>query len=205
MRLMTTRKAGLGRKYLRVTNFVMPAFACVGAVKNSDGFIALWHVPRDDKTNWRYEWIFYRDREMDMEALRKDRLAETTAERKFVRTMENRYLQDREAMITENYSGIGPRFPLHDAMAIETMGPIQDRTKEYLGHSDVAIIAARKMMMEGMDAIEKGEDPPGVIRDASKRTVPNLVVFNEAIHEDTDVAEHCRQLVAKARAKVPAE
>ncbi len=205
VRIMTTRNAGKGKKFLRVTNFVMPSFACVGSVKNSDGFIALWHVPRDDETNWRYEWIFYRDREMDMAALAKDRLAETTAERRFMRTIKNRYLQDREAMITENYSGMGPRFPLQDAMAIETMGPIQDRTKEYLGVSDMAIIAARKMMLEGMEAIEQGEDPPNIVRDPAKRTYPNLVVFNEAIDEDVDVKTHCRELTEKASAKVPAE
>ena len=200
VRILTSRKAGDGKKFLRVTNFLMPASACVGTVKNSDGWIALWHVPRNDETNWRWEWIFYRDREMDMEHLAQSRLSETTAERKFTRTLANRYLQDRDAMETENFSGIGPHFHMHDAMAIETMGPIQDRTKEYLGHSDVAIIAARKMMLDGMKAIEEGRDPPGVIRDPAKKNVPDLLVFNEALPEDTDVKAHANGLAAKAHA-----
>jgi phthalate 4,5-dioxygenase len=41
------------------------------------------------------------------------------------------------------------------------MGPICDRTHEHLGTSDRAIIAARQLLFDGMDAIERGESPRG--------------------------------------------
>lgn len=80
-----------------------------------------------------------------------------------------------------------------------------DILSEELGVSDMAIIAARKMMPRGMEAIEQGEDPPNILRDPAKRTSPNLVVFNQAIDDHVDVKTHCRKLTETARAKVPAE
>jgi len=44
----------------------------------------------------------------------------------------------------------------------EGMGPIVDRSREYLGTSDKAIIAMRKLLMEATQAVERGEDPPGI-------------------------------------------
>src|SRR5919201_4154091 len=46
-----------------------------------------------------------------------------------LRTMANRYLQDREEMKTQTFAGLGRYFYAHDAVATETAGPIQDRTR----------------------------------------------------------------------------
>ena len=42
------------------------------------------------------------------------------------------------------------------------MGPIVDRSREYLGTSDKAIIAMRKMLLEATYAVERGEKAPGI-------------------------------------------
>jgi hypothetical protein len=39
------------------------------------------------------------------------------------------------------------------------MGRIQDRTREHLGQSDKAIIAYRRLLREGIEAVQKGERP----------------------------------------------
>jgi hypothetical protein len=41
------------------------------------------------------------------------------------------------------------------------MGPIYDRTKEHLGSADLAIITARRMLLEAAKDVEDGKDPVG--------------------------------------------
>ena len=42
------------------------------------------------------------------------------------------------------------------------MGPIVDRTRENLGPADKAVVATRKLLLEAMETVERGGDPPGV-------------------------------------------
>ena len=42
------------------------------------------------------------------------------------------------------------------------MGPIVDRSAEYLGTTDRAIVTMRRMLLEATHAVERGEMPPGV-------------------------------------------
>ena len=56
-------------------------------------------------------------------------------------------------------------FGSQDAMAWETQGAITDRGRENLGVSDQGVALYRKLLAEQIDAVEKGSDPHGVIRD----------------------------------------
>ena len=47
-------------------------------------------------------------------------------------------------------------------------GAISDRTQEHLAASDKGVILYRKMLMEQMDKVERGEEPMAVIRDRSE-------------------------------------
>ena len=71
---------------------------------------------------------------------------------------ENDYGLDRKAQQTVSYTGI-PGVRAQDAMVTETAGPIADRSKEHLGTSDTAIIAARKVMIEAAKAFRDGKVP----------------------------------------------
>ncbi len=44
----------------------------------------------------------------------------------------------------------------------EAMGPIVDRTKEYLVSSDRAIVTMRRQLIDAMRAVEAGGDPPAL-------------------------------------------
>jgi 5,5'-dehydrodivanillate O-demethylase oxygenase subunit len=52
-----------------------------------------------------------------------------------------------------------------DMLAWVTQGEIADRTTERLGSSDRGIMMYRRMLLEQMEKVERGEDPLGVIRD----------------------------------------
>jgi 5,5'-dehydrodivanillate O-demethylase len=46
-----------------------------------------------------------------------------------------------------------------DAMAVETQGPILDRSRENLGVSDRGIVMLRHMLLEQIDAVRSGGRP----------------------------------------------
>ena len=50
---------------------------------------------------------------------------------------------------------------VHDQWACESMGPIQDRTREHLGQSDKAIMLNRRLLMQAIDDVEAGRMPLG--------------------------------------------
>ena len=76
-----------------------------------------------------------------------------------------------------------------DYRAMVTQGRPVDRTIERLGVTDRGIILLRKMIMEGIDAVRRGEDPKGVLRGAEGE---QLLVSSEKVTDslmNTEAAE----------------
>jgi hypothetical protein len=85
------------------------------------------------------------------------------------RNQSNDYLIDREMQKNQNFTGI-VGVNTQDFALQEGMGPICDRSKEFLGTSDKAIVAMRRLLLEAIRISEEGGKPRGV--DASSyRTV----------------------------------
>jgi 5,5'-dehydrodivanillate O-demethylase len=63
-----------------------------------------------------------------------------------------------------------------DFIAWVGQGAIADRTQEHLGESDRGIIMMRRKMFEQMDAVQRGEDPMGTIRDPEQNHHVHLPV-----------------------------
>jgi hypothetical protein len=61
----------------------------------------------------------------------------------------------------ETFSGIAG-INQQDRAVQEMMGPIVDRSKERLGQTDRAIIAARRLYLDAVKTVEDGGNPPGV-------------------------------------------
>jgi 5,5'-dehydrodivanillate O-demethylase oxygenase subunit len=57
-----------------------------------------------------------------------------------------------------------------DMMVMVTQGSITDHTREHLAESDRGVALYRKTLLEQVDAVVRGEDPLGVIRDPAKNT-----------------------------------
>jgi hypothetical protein len=74
------------------------------------------------------------------------------------RNKENNYLIDRNQQKTESMTGIHG-FAAQDQAIQESMGPVVDRTRERLGTSDTAIIAARRLLLQEIRALEEGREP----------------------------------------------
>lgn len=62
-----------------------------------------------------------------------------------------------------------------DAAAQIGQGRIADRSAEHLGYSDRGVIQVRKLWMSAIQAVMRGDDPPGILRDLRE---------NEMLHFD---------------------
>jgi phenylpropionate dioxygenase-like ring-hydroxylating dioxygenase large terminal subunit len=105
----------------------------------------------------------------------------------------NDYLIDRDKQRTTTYSGIRG-VNTQDMALQEGMGPICDRTREHLGTSDRAVIAARQLLLEACDAVERGEAPRGSDPAAHRNARP----YDDFLARDRDWRDaFASELVAK--------
>ncbi len=72
-----------------------------------------------------------------------------------VRTLENNFLQDRQAMKLGNFTGI-KGIPNQDIAMWVGMGPIVNRTDDILGASDLAIVEFRRLMVDAARKVAGG-------------------------------------------------
>jgi nitrite reductase/ring-hydroxylating ferredoxin subunit len=205
LRIFTTRPAEPGKKYLRVTNYILPTMAAIAGRQAGDGYTAIWRVPVDDENHLRFGIQFQRTKPIDRARFDQINQAEITDDYRPIRNRRNRYLQDREAMNKDNFTGMGPLFLIHDAFASETQGAVHDRSREHLGTTDVVIQRVRRLLLEAMDAVEKGEDPPNIFGNNAKADLPDLVVVDEIVDETTDNLDFVKDVIANGPRKKPGE
>jgi len=191
LRIYTTRDASADKRYLRVTNFIMPNLSAFGGSTVGDGYAVHWHVPIDDRHHWKYIFAFSRTSPLD-DFLRTRSRVELSADYRLGKTGGNRYQQDRASMKTHTFTGMGTNFQVHDAFATESQGAVQNRTEENLVSSDKAIVAARKLILNAIKDVQHGREPQHVIRDAKANAFPNLVVISDVIAKSMDWKEYTR-------------
>jgi len=198
VRILSTRTTEKNRTFFRVTNFVMPNKATIPGPMSGDGYNLYWHVPIDDTHHWRYDIVFRRSAPMEEKDIQRNQeiLDELGPDYRPKRNKANRYLQDRESMKTWSFSGMGRIFNVQDTAIVEGTGPIVDRTREFLGPSDRAIIAARRQVLRAIREVEAGREAPHVVRTHEKNHFPDLTVISEVITDGTDWQTHWKNKLA---------
>ena len=91
---------------------------------------------------------------------------------------DNDWGYDAKEQRTRTYLGMGEAdINVHDQWACESMGAIQDRTREHLGTADKVIIANRRMLLKAIQTVQEGGTPPGVLTEAEAgaRTGPDTI------------------------------
>lgn len=151
LQLMTLRQINDRRMHVRVTNLIFPNAFTIPM--SSDMTITQWHVPVDDVKHYWYAIFTSFGGPVDKDEMRRQRL-ELYELPDYVprKNKRNDYGFDPHEQAHETYTGMGPDINVHDQWACESMGEIQDRTKEHLGQSDKAIVQYRRMLR---DAIAK--------------------------------------------------
>lgn len=202
LRIYSMRRLSNDKNYVRVTNFLMPNIAAIAAFEGRSGqggYTASWHVPIDDTSHFRYDFVFQERGKVDPAFYAQSIDAETDGF-SLRRTERNRYMQNRAEMKGGTFSGMGTFFPAQDAFAVQSQGPIQDRSKERLGPSDAAIVASRKMLIDAIRGIENGVAPPNCAPSDVENWYPDLIVLSEAIDSNTNARDYVMHKISERRA-----
>jgi hypothetical protein len=198
VRIYSVRQMGEGKIYLRVSNFVLPNLSTFPGQTGGQGYGINWHVPIDDTHHWKYCFFFNREAPLDQAVIAKS-LAEIDDHYRPVRNESNHFMQDRQSMRTQTYTGMGSGFQTHDAFATGSQGPIQDRTKENIVSSDIAIVAARKLMEKAIRDVQEGREPPHVLRQPGQNNLSHLLVISDLISGVSDWKGYTRAMEQEAR------
>ena len=73
----------------------------------------------------------------------------------------NDWLIDRQVQKTETFTGI-EGINSQDVAVQESMGAVVDRTRENLTRSDIAVVHARRLLLQAAETVSDGGDPPGL-------------------------------------------
>jgi phthalate 4,5-dioxygenase len=162
--------------WIRGYHWIMPGYHMRGQVDSTfwlytkaaptiDGHI--W-IPIDDTTTWVYNFMYSHDPSQPITAqqIYDDETwsgrgpADLDAGFKPKRNLSNDYLIDRRLQKTTmtGITGINTQ----DFAVQEAMGQIKDRSNEHLGRSDQVVILLRKMLLDSVARVERGEAPVGV-------------------------------------------
>jgi phthalate 4,5-dioxygenase len=143
--------------YVRITLFVAPFTVIIPP--NDQYKMAQMLFPIDDENTMFYWVAWHETKGIPQDEWRRFCAAEmgVDVDRDFrkIRTLENRFLQDREAMKLGDFTGI-KGIPAQDMAMWESMGPITDRTEDNLGASDIAVIQFRRQMIAAAKRIRDG-------------------------------------------------
>lgn len=195
LRLLAWRSIPPDKGYLRVTNFIMPNLCAVPGETQGAGYLVNWHVPIDDQCHWKYMITFSRQAPLDKGKFVKRYTAHIREGYQPSRNRTNRYRQNRDEMDGKTYSGMGLFLAEHDLFAVESMGPIADRTQEHLGYADKPVVATRRLLFRAIREAQAGRDPQHVIRDPAANRFPDLVVLSEVVPAGADWKEYWRAKV----------
>ncbi|MEO7855176.1 MAG: Rieske 2Fe-2S domain-containing protein [Rubrivivax sp.] len=155
LRLMTDKLT-----HVRVTHAIFPHTFVIPLSETVT--ITQMHVPVDDTHTYWYTFFTSFDAPLDKATMRAQRLAGMTLPDYVpIHGRHDNWNFDAEEQRTRTFLGMGEEdINLHDQWAVESMGAIQDRTREHLGTSDKVIMANRRVLLKAIDAVEQGGEPP---------------------------------------------
>jgi hypothetical protein len=92
---------------------------------------------------------------------------------------------------------------VHDQWAVESMGRIQDRTKERLGVSDRAVTANRRLLLRSIADHEAGKVTPGMATSPEQARALTGPIGVDMIAPAEDWQERWRPRDARRRSESP--
>lgn len=148
--------------HVRITNAIFPHTFVIPLSETLT--ITQMHLPVDDTHTYWYSIFTSFAGPVDKEAMRNQRL-QFIAPPDYVPKAgrHNNWGFNPDEQRTTTFLGMGEEdINVHDQWAVESMGPIQDRTREHLGTSDKVIMANRRMLLKAIETVQAGGTAPGV-------------------------------------------
>ncbi len=149
--------------HVRVTNALFPHTFVIPLSETVT--ITQMHVPVDDTHTYWYSFFTSFAEPLDRETMRQQRLATVTLPDYVPRKgRHNDWGYSAEEQRSRTFLGMGEDdINVHDQWAVESMGAIQDRTREHLGTSDKVIMANRRTLLKAIETVRAGGTPPMVL------------------------------------------
>ncbi|MEP4034052.1 aromatic ring-hydroxylating dioxygenase subunit alpha [Roseibium polysiphoniae] len=187
--------------HVRVTNQIFPEAICIPMSREMT--ITQWHVPIDDENCYWYTLFTSFAKPVDKQLMREQRLKEhRLPDYAPLKNRSNDYRFDPEEQKTLTYTGMGLDINVHDQWAVESMGQIQDRTREHLGRGDAAIVRYRLMLRKAIKAVESDREDALLMRDEAAATIVGPL-SNDAITSTGDWKEASWETDKLRRAECP--
>jgi hypothetical protein len=201
------RNAEDDQYYWRITPWIIPTFTMVPPRADHPVHGHFW-VPIDDNRCWAWSFDYHPTRALtkaERQAMIEGNGVHVLVDKNYVplQNKENEYLIDRDAQRANLYysgiKGIGTQ----DASLQESMGSIQDRTKENLASTDNGIIMARQRLMKTAKAL--AADPnmalPGIQPEDQKVRSVAILLKKDQVYKDA-AKEHLKSAAGKPHASV---
>lgn len=197
-RLCTRRKINDAHTHIRVTHLYFPQAFVIPL--SADMTITQWHVPVDDVTSYWYAIFTSFGDPVNKIEMRDTRLKlYALPDYKPRRNRDNAYGFDPHEQATATYTGMGADVNVHDQWAVESQGRIHDRTREFLGQTDIAIAKYRRLYLDAIDQAEGGQRPPMVLDPDAARKIQGPMTV-DGIGPTGDWEKYWRDSYAKCRA-----
>jgi phthalate 4,5-dioxygenase oxygenase subunit len=151
-----------GECYARVREVALPFFSFIPVAPEWPG-VVVCAIPIDDE--WTAQWYISFNARAPIDPTWMTQFNRDTGDPDYFNSdmgnAQNLWNQDREAMKRGHWSGIvGHGNAYEDFTVQESMGPIVDRTKEFLGTCDVVIVRARRMLLDAVRRFQKTGEVP---------------------------------------------
>jgi len=187
------RDAEADTYYWRITQFLLPTATIIPGPMNMDApYNGHFWTPIDDEHCWNFSVSWLPGRALtgqEVEDLRSGNSIHAGVDPKTflpIRNARNEYLIDRARQKRDSYTGIDG-VSEQDSAVQEAMGRIVDRSREHLGTSDTAIIAARRLLLrEVRELLREGRGPAAVRRPGAYRVrSASMLLRRDVSYEDT--------------------
>jgi phthalate 4,5-dioxygenase oxygenase subunit len=162
MRLTALRAMTDALTHVRVTQAIFPHTFVIPLSETLT--ITQMHLPVDDTHTYWYSIFTSFAGPVDKDAMRNQRLQYVSLPDYVPKAgRHDNWGFDAGEQMSRTYLGMGEDdINVHDQWAVESMGAIQDRTREHLGTTDKVIMANRRMLLKAIESVQAGNDAPGV-------------------------------------------
>lgn len=201
LKITALRHMKNNQTHVRVTNQIFPEAICIPMSREMT--ITQWHVPIDDENCYWFTMFTSFTKPVDKDLMREQRLKEhSLPDYAPLKNKHNSYHYSAEEQETLTYTGMGLDINVHDQWAVESMGQIQDRTREHLGRGDAAIVRYRLMLRKAIKAVEKGREEALPMHNGSVSEIMGPL-SNDAVTSTSNWEEASSQVDRQRRAECP--
>jgi len=186
------RNAENERYYWRITPWIMPTHTIIPPRAGHPLGAHVW-VPIDDESNWAWSINYHPKRALtkaEVKAMKEGKgIHVKYVPGSFIplANKRNDYRMDRASQKAGvHFSGV-EGIAMQDASLQESMGPIQDRTRENLCPTDRGIVLARRMLLQAAEASRAGQRVPGL--DPAEQRVRSCAI---ELPRDQHFKDHAR-------------